>query len=226
MPRLLPFFRPASPLSSWVRLGVLCAAVLASGGAQALYKIVSPDGKVSYTDRPPVDAGSQSTVTPMNTPGGGGAASAPSSGTPLSSLPAELRQVATRYPVVLYTVPASCTACDQGRDMLKQRGIPFTERHVVTSEDSEALQKLTGGRDMPVMTVGNQVNRGYAPDTWKQYLDAAGYPAASRLPSTYQYSAPTPLTERKPAPTKVAPAPAPRPAAPPPAASTPGGLQF
>jgi hypothetical protein len=41
-------------------LGVL---VLASSPAMALYKVVGPDGKVSYTDRPPADKPSQSLKT-------------------------------------------------------------------------------------------------------------------------------------------------------------------
>ena len=37
------------------------------------------------------------------------------------------------------------------------------------------------------MMLGAQVLRGFAADSWTQYLDAAGYPRESRLPSTYQY---------------------------------------
>ena len=32
---------------------MVCAALLASLPAQALYKVVSPDGRVTYTDTPP-----------------------------------------------------------------------------------------------------------------------------------------------------------------------------
>lgn len=228
----MPRLSPPSPspylgtsLWPWLRLGMVCGAMLAGGSVHALYKVVSPDGKVSYTDRPPADANSgQNKVVPINGAAGAGPAAG---GTPLSSLPIELRQVATRYPVVLYSAPTACTACDMGRSMLKQRGIPFTERHVSNAEDGEALQKLTGSRELPVMVVGSQVNRGFTPDTWKQYIDAAGYPPASALPANYEYAPATPLTERKQPPAKTAPGtPAARPAPAPPPAPTPGGIQF
>ena len=64
-------------------------------------------------------------------------------------------------------------------------------------EDSEALEKLSGGRDAPTLTIGSQIVRGMAPDLWNSYLDAAGYPRESKLPSSYQYRPPTPIVERR-----------------------------
>ena len=72
------------------------------------------------------------------------------------SLPAELRQVAQRYPVTLY-VSANCAPCDQGRQLLRSRGIPHLEKTVVTGDDGEALQRLTNGRDLPALSIGAQV---------------------------------------------------------------------
>ena len=57
--------------------------------------------------------------------------------------------------------------------------------------------KLTGGHDAPTLAIGTQMLRGLAPEVWASYLDAAAYPRESKLPSTYQYPAPTPLTERR-----------------------------
>ena len=76
------------------RLARLAAVALLLGGvtvgALAQYKIVGPDGKVTYTDKPP---------TPQDIrPSKGSAAPAANGG-----LPFETRQAMTKYPVTLYS---------------------------------------------------------------------------------------------------------------------------
>ena len=112
-------------------------------------------------------------------------------------LPFELRQATTKYPVTLYVTSTACEPCNSGRQLLKQRGIPFNEKLVVTAEDSEALERLSGAREAPTLSIGSQIVRGYAAETWAAYLDAAGYPRESRLPSTYQYRAAAPVVDRR-----------------------------
>lgn len=152
--------------------------------AQAQYKVVAPDGRVTYTDTPPPTA-SGSKVTRL---------SDRVSVIPQITLPLELRQAASRYPVTLYTMKA-CDPCDMARDFLRKRGVPHTEKTVLSAADGDALQRLTGGRDAPTLTIGSQVLRGLSTDTWNSYLDSAGYPRESRLPPNYQHAAATPLTE-------------------------------
>ncbi|WP_341889702.1 glutaredoxin family protein [Variovorax sp. YR752] len=207
--RLLPRHR-------LLHAAIAAAACLAATPSFALYKVVGPDGKITYTDRPPTTT--EGRVSPMNARSTGTADSAP-------ALPIELREAAGRYPVTLYTFSTACEPCDAARTLLRQRGIPHTERQVVTSEDGEALVKLTGGRDAPVLAIGAQLLKGLAPETWNSYLDAAGYPQASRLPPGYAFASPQPLTERRePTPaSRPAPAPAAPPAEAPPA---PGTIKF
>ncbi|CAN5706931.1 hypothetical protein BH11PSE8_BH11PSE8_03610 [soil metagenome] len=164
-------------------IGLLLAAALP---ALAQYKVVGPDGKVTYTDRPPITTDAK--ITSLK---GGGA--------PLAdvALPLELRQPASRYPVTLYTMTGACEPCDAARNLLRQRGIPYAERQVLGPEDNEALERLSGGRDVPTLTIGSQTLRGLAPGVWRSYLDAAGYPRESRLPANYRYAAPAPITERR-----------------------------
>ena len=202
-------------------IAVLIAAGLFASAAHAQYKVVGPDGKVTYTDRAPVTpAGKVSAV-------GNAESSAPAAGPPL---PAELQQAAARYPVVLYVSAGVCASCDGGRELLRQRGIPFTEKQVISGADGVAFERLTGARDVPALTIGAQTLRGLSKEVWVSYLDAAGYPTASRLPASYEYAAPTPLTQRQDSlasrgnapgaggtaaqPAPAAPAPPPQPAAP------------
>ena len=189
---------------------------LGSLPAWALYKVVLPDGSVTYTDRPP--AGNTARITAL------GKGSTPT-GQADVALPVDLRQAAQRYPVVLYT-STDCTPCEAGRRLLVQRGVPYTERRIVSEEDALLLERLSGGRTVPSLTIGAQPVRGLSETDWVAYLDAAGYPRESRLPRGWQPAAPLPLADRAPV-----PAPNTRPAAPPTDAgavepATPGGVRF
>ena len=187
---------PASPFLSLSTLrlaavGLLIAAVALPGHAQ--YKVIGADGKVTYTDRLP--ATSQGKVTTISARGGVAASDA--------GLPLELRQALARYPVTLYVMAQGCEPCDVARQLLRQRGIPVTEKQVQTANDVDALERLTGGRDAPSLTIGSQTLRGLAPEVWNSYLDAAGYPRESRLPTSYEYPPALPIVERSDADAKL-----------------------
>ncbi|TFZ08504.1 glutaredoxin family protein [Ramlibacter humi] len=209
------------PALTPARATALALALIAgAAGAQQVYRIMGPDGKVTFSDKPPADtakAGPAPTVPVTGATAGG-------------ALPFELRQVVQRYPVTLYVGP-NCGPCGSGRTLLSQRGVPFTEKTVTSNEDIAALERLTGNSpSLPVLTVGGQQLRGYSDAEWGQYLDAAGYPKSSQLPAGYRNPAPTPLvaTAKPPGPAAAnepaAPAPAPGPALP--AGSNPAGITF
>jgi glutaredoxin len=154
--------------------------------AQGVYRIVGPDGKVTYSDQPPP---ANANARPV------GAASG-AAGSNSSALPAELRQAAGRYPVTLYA-GADCAPCDSGRSFLSARGIPFAEKTVNSSDDIAAFKRLSGATSLPMLSVGGQYLKGYSESEWTQYLDAAGYPKTSLLPAGYRRTAATPLVEAK-----------------------------
>jgi glutaredoxin len=167
----------------WVWAGAAAAVAMP---ALAQYKVVGPDGKVTYTDRPPVTEPGQ--VTPMKR----GVAPAAAAGAD-ASLPFELRQVASRFPVTLYT-STTCNSCDAARQLLAARGVPYAERRIVSNEDIDALARLTGGRSVPSLLVGSQPTLGFSSVEWDKLLDLAGYPRESRLPRGWQPPPVTPLT--------------------------------
>lgn len=187
--------------------------------AQPVYRIVGPEGKVTFSDKPPVEP--QAKVTSGAAASGGGVASA--------SLPFELRQVAQKYPVTLYTGD-NCSPCQSAKTMLMSRGVPFTEKSVNTNDDSQALQRLSGDNSLPFATIGGQQLKGYSDSEWTQFLNAAGYPATSVLPASYRQPAATPMVAVSAAPAAAVPAvpvraaaPAPQPA---PAVTNPSGIRF
>jgi glutaredoxin len=175
----------------------IIAATLATAGllaalpatAQGVYRIVGPDGRVTFSDQPPPAANAR--------PQAGTGSSGPATGG--TQLPFELRQTASRYPVVLYT-SENCAPCNSGRNLLGSRGIPYAEKTITTSEDAEALRRLSGDASLPFLTIGGQKLRGYQETEWTQYLDAAGYPKQSALPPGYRQPAPAPLVAIKPVP--------------------------
>jgi glutaredoxin len=196
---------------------------LTAGPALAMYKVVGPDGSVTYTDRPPADSGAR--VTPLNRPGEAPEAQDPAAAS-LALMPFELRQTMQRHPVTLYTA-TDCTPCDSGRQLLRTRGVPFSERRIENNDDIVALERVAGGRTVPALTIGAQALRGFSPDEWGAYLDVAGYPRESRLPRSWRAPPVTTLAERR------APAvPPPEPEPPPPAAPAlpppppPGAIRF
>jgi glutaredoxin len=204
----------------------LAAAWSAGAAAQQIFRIVGPDGKVTFSDRPPEDAKAKATLAPV----------VGMSGTGTQALPFELRSVVQKYPVTLYTA-ANCSACGSARTYLSSRGIPFTERTVSTNEDIEALQRLAGSPTVPFATIGAQQLKGYSESEWGQFLDAAGYPRQSILPPGYRNAASTPLVavqaparpgERTTAQngTPQQPNPPAQPTAPPANPENPAGIQF
>ncbi len=190
--------------------------------AQPVYRIVGPDGKVTFSDKPP-PAASNAKVTAAGADGARGVATA--------SLPFELRKVAGQYPVTLYSGD-NCGPCASARSLLTTRGVPFTEKTVSTNDDAQALQRISGDNSLPFLTIGSQQLKGFSDAEWTQFLDAAGYPKSSVLPASYRQAPATPLVTVAPTPapattaaarpgTPVAPA---TPVTPPP--SNPAGIRF
>lgn len=160
---------------------LLLALGAATVSAQQIYRIVGPDGRVTFTDKPPA---------PAAQPAAPAATTAAASAGP--ALPFELRQVVSRFPVVFYTGP-SCGPCDAGRSYLQRRGVPFTEKTVATPDDAQALQRISGDTALPLITIGGQQIKGFSEVEWAQFLDVAGYPKTSALPAGWRNPAPAPL---------------------------------
>lgn len=220
-----------SPVSKTLTALLLLAGTLASPllQAQQVYRIVGLDGKVTFSDRPPPASASGARISEGNAGALGGAA-AP------TSLPFELRQVALKYPVVLYT-SENCAPCGAGRSLLTSRGIPFSEKTVSTAADSEALQRLSGEASLPFLTIGGQQLKGFSDAEWTQFLNAAGYPRSSALPASYRPPAAAPLVSAAATPAEtgagegqdaktVRSTPAARSVQPPPGSSNPAGIKF
>jgi glutaredoxin len=221
------FFARPIFTSTLLGLAALAASGVGDANAQQVFKIVGPDGRVTFSDQPPpTPSGRSAPASTVPVPGGAAGANS-------AALPFELRTAASRYPVTLYSAPG-CGPCDSGRTMLGSRGIPFSEKTITSNEDIEALKRLAGSASVPILTVGAQQLKGFSQGEWVQFLDAAGYPKSSQLPPGYAQAPATPLVAvqapqtaaRTPA--RETPAQAPAPVAVPVAepANNPAGIKF
>ena len=147
--------------------------MVCAGSAQAqLYKSVGPNGKVTYSDTPPATA-AKVEVKPI----GGGAGG--------QGFPFDVAEAVRTSPIVMFS-SAGCPSCEEGRKLLIARGIPFTEKNVLTKEDLDVLKRAGGDKVLPYMTVGRIKQEGFEENTWNRLLTTAGYPEVNKLPKTYR----------------------------------------
>ncbi|MFK3739971.1 DUF4124 domain-containing protein [Massilia sp. TN1-12] len=160
-------------------LALPCACVVVSVPAAAqVYTWKDAQGVTHYGDAPPAGARAR-------------ALRAGSQPAAASALPYALARAVQDFPVVLYT-SGRCDACDQGRALLRARGIPFTERTVGTHADEQVLRRLSGKSEVPLLLVGRQKIAGFQAAAWDEALTAAAYPTASLLPPGYRQAPPQP----------------------------------
>lgn len=145
-----------------MRMLLYAAAVsmLATGpavGQDELYKWVDDEGNVTYQDRPPPDNSGQ-----VQTIGE----------TAEETAAAELPDV----DVVLYAIEV-CESCDLVRNLLTERGVPFSERDAeADAEIQEELKEIAGVLSVPVLVIGgDEVLTGYNRDLIENELEEAGF---------------------------------------------------
>lgn len=210
--------KTAGSIAAAAALGTVLA-LGATGASAQMYSWKDAKGVTHFSDQPPPD-----NVAPK-------AVSKKAGDTRLASnqpsLPFAVADAVRRNPVVLYTT-ASCTACDQGRALLQQRGVPFTEKTVTSNEDQQQLKAAGSDARLPLLVVGSNRQIGFESIAWQDALTAANYPAKSSLPSGWR-QAPAQAAAPKPVPAPVAAVEQAQPEATPqkpPPVNAPPGFQF
>lgn len=172
--------RRAARFMPWIVAALVGA--LATPVALAQYKWVGAGGTVTYSDLPPPPGVQATTLTRKGSTAAAGEAPL----TPEGGLPGAVRTAATKYPVVLYTT-RDCAPCQQARAHLQQRGVPFAERTIESQQDAQAFKRLGFTEpSVPAIAVGRERLTGFEPEQWRRLLDAAQYPASSKLPAGYR----------------------------------------
>ncbi len=145
--------------------------------AQSLYKWVDAQGRISYSDRPaPPSEVVKDLSTTINTMGAGEAQ--------VGGLGYESQQVANKSPVTLFAAKG-CPPCDEGRNLLRKRGVPYSEKLIESESDLKAMQAQFNVQTLPILTVGSNTRSGYSSLDWDSALDAAGYAKDGKLPKGF-----------------------------------------
>ncbi len=170
-----------------MRISLFCLLFLALTSAHAeLYKWVDASGKVHFSDQPPPKSVGEVEKKDLTT--------VPT--TQVSDLPYVLAVAVRNHPVTLYTT-RNCLPCDEGRVLLKKRGIPFAEKTVNTNADIMKMKEVSGDNGLPLLVVGASKMTGYDASRWETMLTLAGYPKTSQLPNGYQFSSARPVAPEK-----------------------------
>lgn len=165
--------------------GLLIGAAFAQAGE--LYRWVDSTGKVHYGDEPPAQAPLVETLKFGDKAAQEG------------ELPYETRRAQQNFPVTLYVGEGCTEFCEQARALLTKRGIPFTEKSLVTQQEIDAFKAASGGDMVPALAVGKTFISGFNADRWHNELDIAGYPKTA----PYRAPAATPAAESAVAPAGV-----------------------
>ena len=164
---------------------LLLALTSAAAIAQP-YRWVDEKGRVQFTDTPPPAGAKQvrretqpAPVTPA--PAAEGA------------VPFSVARAQRDFPVTLYSSPICTTPCASARALFNKRGIPFSEVVVWDEASHEKLKGIAGSsEEVPVITVGRSVQKGFQAEAYDALLDSAGYPAAGSVPARTQAAPPPP----------------------------------
>lgn len=145
----------------------MCIGVLAlpvSTGADTVYKIIGPDGEISYSDKPPAARARADTLEFRNLPS--------------SPLPTEVlrfreqleksaqgRINAVRAPrtsdVALFTA-SWCGHCKRAKAHLASAQVSYLEYDIESVEGMRAFIGAGGSRSVPLLVAGDQRVQGYS----------------------------------------------------------------
>ena len=134
-----------------------------SNYAGELYRWVDKSGKVHYGDAPASEAVQVERKKFAVTQDG-------------EDIPYESYLARQNFPVTLYTADNCVEPCQQARDFLDKRGIPFTEKALLTQKDVDDFKQQSGSEQAPTLAVGKTYLKGFEAGQWNSELDIAGYP--------------------------------------------------
>lgn len=147
-------------------IAALLLAAALPAAAQSAYRWVDEQGRVQYSDQPPPQSIKKFEERKVQ----------PNRGDALE--PYENRKAASSFPVTLYTGKDCGKPCDDGRALLKKRGVPFSETSIETAEQVAEFKKRFGTEPyVPALAVGRKMEAGLAEGLWHSLLDDAGYKA-------------------------------------------------
>jgi glutaredoxin len=145
------------------------AAAGCSAHAQQLFRWTDSEGRVHFSDRAPMDVtkGVDKRTLTKNT------------SEPTTDYATQ--QAVKNFPITLYTTSSCGDICAKAKSLLSERGAPFSEVVVGDEATRTRLQQVSSDTQVPVLTVGREVTKGWEPNAYQVALDNAGYPKSRPL---------------------------------------------
>ena len=91
-------------------------------------------------------------------------------------LPYLTQRAQQNFPVSLYVAESCVDACNKARNLLRERGVPYSEKMINTKEEFDALMAASGKAGVPTLLVGKTYLGGFLESRWNLELNVAGYP--------------------------------------------------
>ena len=161
---------------------------------QSAYRWVDKDGRVHYSDQPPMPAEASKSEHRRFVSG---------TTDDVSAEAISMKRALRDFPLTLYTAPTCKEGCQLAREFLGQRNIPYSEKTIQTREDLDGFRNYTGLTDpiVPLLLaggIGGKVEKGFEANAWRKFLEASGYPgkSAGASKSTLGSSTPKPSDAR------------------------------
>ena len=163
-----------------IAIAVLGLMSLSLVSAQTLYKTVGPDGKVSYTDRPPSEGKVEKTLQVEDLPN---TAIPPKTLAELAQMErlAKLQKsvasaaapkvVAPYQGAVLYAA-SWCGYCRLARAYMNQKGIAYKEVDIDQPDGKMAFVQAGGSGGIPLLVAGGQKLRGFKTEAYDAFFAA------------------------------------------------------
>ena len=150
-------------------------AVTGNAQAETLYKVVGADGKITYTDRPPADSKSTTTLR---------FADAPSTPLPASVLKnqAELQKtmqgrLSQAKKMDLIGTPTLfsaswCGYCTRAKAYLQSRGIRYREVDIDTADGGRTYFEAGGQRGVPLLMADGKRLEGFSDGAYDNFFSS------------------------------------------------------
>lgn len=119
------------------------------------YKYTDEDGRVYFTDRPPVDAHTEQITIRVQSWDG-------------EATVTEHTQAGDRTETITIYTADWCRICHRAKDYMKEKGYPFRERDIEKSRSAKLEFDRLGGKGVPVILVGDKRMNGFSPGTLEQ----------------------------------------------------------
>ncbi len=145
-------------MNQWPIFFLLCLTLAALPARAEIYKVVGPDGKVSYTDKEPQPNSGKTEKLKIQT----------YSGPPAVST--------TNASVKKITMLSAqwCGVCTRAKAYMNTHKIAFEEWDIDQSEYARAKMNELGAKGVPVILVGKQKMVGFSAETLEEMIKNAG----------------------------------------------------